>query len=90
MENGITCVLGEDDIYYPDLRLTKSANYQIGKFGYMRCEYLKESKHGYYMDLLLDGKLNGYLHEVDEKCHEMLDCIVKQMNLVEKTLANHV
>ena len=79
VENGITYVLGEDDIYYPDLRLPESTNYQIEKFGYMRCEYLKEFKHGYYMDLLLNGKLNGYLHEVDEECHEMLDRIVEQM-----------
>ena len=79
VENGITYVLGEDDIYYPDLRLPESTNYQIGKFGYMRCEYLKEFKHGDYMDLLLNGKLNGYLHEVDEECHEMLDRIVEQM-----------
>lgn len=31
------------------------------------------------MRLLLDGKLNEYLHEVDEDCYEMLDRIVEQM-----------
>ena len=31
------------------------------------------------MELLLGGKLNEYLHEVDEECHEMLDSIVEQM-----------
>lgn len=31
------------------------------------------------MDLLLSGKLNGYLHEVHEECHEMLDRIVEQI-----------
>lgn len=79
VENGITYVLGEDDIYYPDLQLPEGTNYNIGKFGHMRCEYLKEFKHGYYMDLLLSGKLNEYLHEVDEECHEMLDRIAEQM-----------
>ena len=73
VENGITYVLGEDDIYYPDLQLPEGTNYNIGKFGHMRCEYLKEFKHGYYMELLLGGKLNEYLHEVDEECYEMLD-----------------
>lgn len=48
VENGITYVLGEDDIYYPDLQLPEGTNYNIGKFGHMRCEYLKEFKHGYY------------------------------------------
>ena len=45
----------------------------------MRCEYLKEFKHGYYMKLLLDGRLNEYLHDIDEECHEMLDRIVEKM-----------
>lgn len=79
VENGITYVLGEDDIYYPDLQLPEGTNYNIGKFGRMRCEYLKEFRHGYYMDLLLSGKLNEYLYEFDEECHEMLDRIVEQM-----------
>jgi len=79
VENGITYVLGEDDIYYPDLQLSEETNYNIGKFGHMRCEYLKEFRHRYYMELLLDGKLNEYLHEIDEECYEMLDRIVEQM-----------
>lgn len=79
VENGITYVLGEDDIYYPDLQLPERTNYNIGKFGHMRCEYLKEFRHRYYMELLLDGKLNEYLHEIDEECHEMLDRIVEKM-----------
>ena len=79
VENGITYVLGDDDIYYPDLQLPEETNYNIGKFGHMRCEYLKEFRHRYYMELLLDGKLNEYLHEIDEECYEMLDRIVEQM-----------
>lgn len=79
VENGIIYVLGEDDICYPDLKLSESTNYSIGKYGIMRCEYLKQFKHGYYMDLLLTGKLNKYLHEFNEECYEMLDSIVEQM-----------
>ena len=79
VENGITYVLGENDIYYPDLQLPEGTNYNIGKYGHMRREYLKEFKHGYYMELLLSGKLNEYLHEVDEECHEMPDRIVEKM-----------
>ena len=81
LENGITYVLGEDDIYYPDLQLPRGTNYNIGKFGHMRCEYLKEFRHRYYMELLLEGKLNEYLHEIDEECYEMLDRLVEQMKV---------
>ena len=31
------------------------------------------------MELVLGGKLNEYLHEVDEECHKMLDQLVEQM-----------
>ena len=31
------------------------------------------------MELLLEGKLNEYLHDIDEECHEMLDRIVEKM-----------
>ena len=47
----------------------------------MGCEYLKEFRHGYYMELLLEGKLNEYLHDIDEECYEMLDRIVEQMKV---------
>lgn len=29
--------------------------------------------------VLLEGKLNEYLHDIDEECHEMLDRIVEKM-----------
>ena len=72
-------MLGEDDIYYPDLQLPEGTNYNIGKFGHMRCEYLKKFRHGYYMEMLLEGKLNEYLHDIDEECYEMMDRLVEQM-----------
>ena len=31
------------------------------------------------MELLLEGKLNEDLHDIDEECHEMLDRIVEKM-----------
>ena len=31
------------------------------------------------MELLFDGRLNEYLHEIDEECYEMRDGIVEKM-----------
>ena len=45
----------------------------------MTFTYLKEFKHGYYMELLLDGRLNEYLHEINEGCYEMRDRLVEQV-----------
>lgn len=29
----------------------------------------------------MDGKLNEYLHEVDEECHERMELLVEQMKV---------
>ena len=31
------------------------------------------------MELLLDGRLNEYLHEIDKECYEMRDRLVEKM-----------
>lgn len=79
VENGIVYRLGKHDLYYPDLRLLEETNYNIGKYGLMRWEYMKANHKAEYFRLYLDGKLNEYLHEIDEECHAMLDLVVEQM-----------
>ena len=78
-ENGIRYTLGEDGMYYPDLKLPEGTDYEIGRYGRLRAEYLKEHHRGQYMHLLLDGKLNEYLHQVDEECYEMMERLMEQM-----------
>ena len=57
-ENGISYTLGEDGLYYPDIRLPEGTHYEIGRYGQMRAEYLKEYHRALYLELLLDGNLN--------------------------------
>lgn len=78
-ENGIRYTLGEDGLYYPDLKLPEGTDYEIGRYGRLRAEYLKEHHRVQYMNLLLDGKLNEYLHQVDEECYEMMERLMEQM-----------
>ena len=78
-ENGIGYTLGEDGLCYPDLELPEGTHYEIGRYGRMRWEYLKTHCRGEYIRLLMDGKLNEYLHEVDEECHERMELLVEQM-----------
>lgn len=78
-ENGIGYTLGEDDLYYPDLKLPEGTHYNIGRYGLMRCKYLKNHHRGEYIRLLLDGELNQHLHEVDEQCHARIEQLVEQM-----------
>ena len=78
-KNGIGYTLGEDGMYYPDLQLLEDTRYEIGKYGRMRWEYLKKHQRGEYIKLLMDGRLNEYLHEVDTQCYERVELLVEQM-----------
>lgn len=78
-ENGISYTLGEDGLYYPDLQIAERTHYEIGKYGRMRWEYLKNHHRGEYIKLLMNGRLNEYLHEVDTQCYERLELLVEQM-----------
>ena len=78
-ENGISYTLGEDDLYYPDLYLPGETEYPIGKYGILRKSYLKEHRKGLYLELILAGKLNEHLHQVDEECNQMMDRLMEQM-----------
>ena len=78
-ENGIVYHLAKNGCYYPDVRLPEGTHYNIGKYGLMRWEYLLTNRRREYIRLLLDGKLNEYLHEVDEECHARVELLVEQM-----------
>ena len=80
-ENGISYTLGADGLYYPDLQLPEGTRYEIGRYGRMRWEYLKNHRRGEYIRLLMNGKLNEYLHEVDEECYERMELLVEQMKV---------
>ena len=80
-ENGIGYTLGADGLYYPDLELPEGTHYEIGRYGRMRWEYLKNHRRGEYIRLLMNGKLKEYLHEVDEECYERMELLVEQMKV---------
>ena len=78
-ENGISYTLGEDGLYYPDLYLPEEIEYPIGKYGMLRKSYLQEHRKGLCLELVLAGKLNKHLHQIDKECNQMMDRLVDQM-----------
>ena len=56
-ENGVCYTLGKDGLYYPDLKLPEGTNYPIGKYGHMRCEYLKEYHKAEYCKFILKWRI---------------------------------
>ena len=66
------------DYLFPALYL-EDANLPIGKYGLLRKSYLKEHKRGWYSSLLLTGKLDKHLAEIDRTCTERVELIMNQL-----------
>ena len=69
----------EGDYLIPDLKLSDTIEYQIGKYGRMRKRFLEENHRGIYSYMLLSETLWKHLAEIDEECKEMMDRLVRQM-----------
>ena len=66
------------DVYLPNL-VSTDTNYQIGIWGKRHKEYLKENHKLMYFNLLTQGKLNSYLHDIDVRAKKMYDNLVTQL-----------
>ena len=66
------------DYLFPDLSL-EDTDLPIGKYGLLRKRYLKEHKRGWYSSLLLTGKLDAHLAEIDRTCTERIELIMNQL-----------
>ena len=71
----------EGDYLIPDLVPPPSPH--IGIWGKRRRQYLLKNREPIYTGLLLSGKLNAHLEEVDHQAEEMLFQLVNQMAQAE-------
>jgi len=69
----------QGDYYIPCLILDKADNQPIGMWGRKYLRYIKEYRPVLHTTLLLSGKLNSYLAEIDNRASEMFDRLVKQL-----------
>ena len=63
----------------PDLTLPDQTDHQIGKYGRMHLDYIKNHRRGRYTTLLTEGKLNARLHEIDLEANEILKTIISRL-----------
>ena len=63
----------------PNVTLPEQIGYQIGKYGQMHLDYIKQHRRGRYTTLLTEGKLNDRLHEIDLEANEMLETIIPRL-----------
>ena len=63
----------------PNVTLPEQTDYQIGKYGRMHLDYIKNHRRGRYTTLLTEGKLNARLHEIDLEANEILKTIISRL-----------
>ena len=63
----------------PNVTLHEQTDFQIGKYGRMHLDYIKNHRRGRYTTLLTEGELNARLHEIDLEATEMLDTIIPRL-----------
>ena len=76
-KNGIKYELRGEQ-YYPMLEISEQTNYEIGKYGHLHLDFIKKHRRGSYTTLLTEGRLNEYLHSIDEQAHEQIDLYIAQ------------
>ena len=67
------------DYLIPNLVLSDTKEYHIGKYGRLRRAYLKEHRPILYTDLIVTEKLFPHLEEIDTACQKRLEIIEKAM-----------
>ena len=69
----------QGDYYIPCLVLDVEGTQPIGMWGRKHLRYIKEYRPVLHTTLLLSGKLNSHLAEIDNRATEMFDWLVKQL-----------
>ena len=70
----------EGDYLLPNLSLPPDAeNYQIGKYGRLRKQYLMEHRRVLYTCMMADGTLWKHPVEIDHSCNDRLEIIETAM-----------
>ena len=75
-KNGLWYEL-QGDYYLPCLKLPKEESRHIGVWGQRHLRYLKQHRKVLYSELLISGKLNDYLADLNEQAEAMFSQLVK-------------
>ena len=67
------------DYLIPELTIEKPPTTPLGKYGMMRRTYLKQHRGGTYQSLLLSGRLNEHLQEIDQTAQERIELLMNQL-----------
>lgn len=67
----------EGDYFFPNLTMPESV--PVGIWGQRRRRYLREHRKALYNALLLSGKLDSHLVDIDQQAEDMFSQLVEQI-----------
>ena len=82
------------DYHLPNLYLTKdeyAKDYNIGKYGHLRLEYLKNHKKAEYIIMFMNCTLRKHIVDTDKQAKERFEMLMNQMlerNPIDENLKN--
>ena len=71
------------DYFIPNLILPDDSDYQIGKYGRLRRNYLKEHRKILYSNYVVEVTLFKHLSEIDQACKNRMEIIISAMEKQE-------
>lgn len=74
----------QGDYFIPCLTLSEEKETRfVGVWGKRHLRYLKEYRRNVYLDLLMNGRLNSYLADIEEQAQERFERMIEQMKQVQ-------
>ncbi len=67
----------EGDYLLPNLYADSTP--PLGKYGRLRRNFLRKHQNGIYTGMMLSGKLDAHLQEIDQQAHDMVERLIVQM-----------
>jgi hypothetical protein len=68
----------EDGLLYPILEYEEEKQIDVGKYGYMWIQYMRENHDYRYRELVRAGRVRVTAAKVNEEAYKMLDSIIRK------------
>lgn len=68
----------KDKYCFPNLIIVQK-EVMIGKYGMLRKSFLREHKSGWYQSMLLTGKLDWHLQDVQKTAEERMELLMEEL-----------
>jgi hypothetical protein len=70
----------QGDYLLPNLKLKNKKQFNIGKYGLLKLDYLKKNNKVLYTELLIKDELNEYIHNLEATLKEKEQKLIKELS----------